>query len=271
MTLTVPDVSEFQGAIDWNKLATAAPAVIVRAHNGWRMDNYWQLNAAGAARAQWWAAYQYLPASVDPVTARHEFETLVDPMHPHAVILDLEEGTGDQSSRADAWLAAGSGAEWVYSGLFFMRTHLSHMAAGVHRWIAAYQATEPSDAHVMWQYTDKQSFPGIAHPCDASVFHGTVADLLSLTDPGVDMPLTSADLPILKEAITDPTVLAAIAKEVWAYYMPEGLNVPTLVARIYDIANGTTPGAGSTLSPAEVQAIADAVIADLKAHPLSPQ
>jgi hypothetical protein len=168
------DVSEFQGAINWAAYGAATPGVIVRAHNGWRPDNYWPANRDGArAHVSWRAWYQYLPAGVDPTAAAHQFQATTGPLLPGEVaILDLEEGAGDQRGRRQAWLdALRDPVEWTYSGLAFARAHLPGVPI---EWIAAYGQSEPTDSHVMWQFTNARAFPGIARLCDASVFHGSI-------------------------------------------------------------------------------------------------
>lgn len=182
-SLTVPDVSEWQGDIDWVALGKAAPAVIVRALYGTtHVDTKWTQNLAGSrANTQWRAFYAYLDQASDPVAAAKKFMSVVGPLQPgEGVILDLEEGSGDQRPRRQAWLdtVTGGAFEWTYSGLWFARQHLPGVAVD---WLAAYGQGEPTDAHRLWQFTDKQSFPGIASPCDASVFHGDVATLIAIT------------------------------------------------------------------------------------------
>lgn len=243
--LLIPDVSEFQGTIAWRTLAATYPAAIIRAHNGWRADMAFKYNATvGVPLLKWWAAYQYLPASVDAATARVIFDKTVAPYKPDAVILDLEEGTGDQSSRAKAWLAAGDGEEILYSGLYFMRTH-GLTGVAVPKWIAAYGQGEPTDAHELWQFTDKQTFPGIAHPCDASIFHGTVDDLIAMTT-AILIP-TSGGTVALTQA--DANLVAAA---VWAYYQPEGMNPVTMIQKTYDWTQN--PPATPAVDPAALAA-----------------
>jgi hypothetical protein len=179
VTLNVPDVSEFQGSINWDLLGRAAPVVIIRAHNGWRADYKWAANLAGSRKsttARFF--YQYLPASIDPAAAARAFKALVGPLqYGEGYILDLEEGAGDQRGRMQAWIdAIADTHEWVYSGLYFSRSHLPGVAID---WLAAYQGNEPTDAHRLWQNTDARRYPGITNPCDSSVFHGTVQDLIT--------------------------------------------------------------------------------------------
>ncbi|MDA8440544.1 MAG: GH25 family lysozyme [Propionibacterium sp.] len=170
----IADVSEFQQVIDWPTYGAHVPGVIIRAHNGNRPDAYWQRNLAGArANVTWRGFYQYLPANVDPAAAARAFTATIGQLEPgEVVILDLEEGSGDQRARRQLWLdTMQAPIEWTYSGLYFARSHLPGVSI---EWIAAYQSSEPTDAHTLWQFTNAHTFPGIARPCDASVFHGTI-------------------------------------------------------------------------------------------------
>jgi len=184
-TLALADVSEFQRTVNWAAYGAANPAVIVRAHNSNRADNYFSTNIIGArAHCQWRGFYQYLTAGADPVAAAHAFQATTGPLLPGEVaILDLEEGAGDQRARRQAWLdALHDPIEWTYSGMYFARQHLP----GVHvEWLAAYGQGEPTDAHTLWQNTNARRFAGIASPCDGSIFHGTLANLQALSTSGL--------------------------------------------------------------------------------------
>jgi GH25 family lysozyme M1 (1,4-beta-N-acetylmuramidase) len=204
MTLAIPDVSEFQKVVNWAACGAQNPAAIVRVHNSNRPDNYAQPNIAGArAHCSWRGFYQYLTATADPVKAAHAFQATLGPTLPGEVmILDLEAGTGDQRARRQAWLnALHDPIEWTYSGLSFARAHL----AGVRvEWLAAYGQSEPTDSHTLWQNTDARRFAGIAAPCDGSIFHGTIADLIALTSPKPDpfSPPRKATMLLIKTAST---------------------------------------------------------------------
>lgn len=172
--LLVPDVSEYQ-SVDF---AVFSGPIIVRAHNGTRVDRHWSQHAQGASKQPWWAAYQYLPANTDPAVAARGFLTALRGWRPDCTILDLEEGDGNQQYRQHAWLsvmADDPAVDWTYSGDYFARSR------GVTvDWVAAYGQREPTTAHRLWQFTDKQPVAGIG-TVDCSVFHGTIEDLRALT------------------------------------------------------------------------------------------
>jgi GH25 family lysozyme M1 (1,4-beta-N-acetylmuramidase) len=78
--LTIPDVSEFQGNIDWAKLVRGGyPAAVIRAHNGNRADHKFAANRTGAHAAgiQALGMYQYVVAGQDAATQAGELCDLV--------------------------------------------------------------------------------------------------------------------------------------------------------------------------------------------------
>lgn len=185
--LWIPDVSEFQD-VDWDVFNGP---VIVRAHNSNRPDRKWAKNAPHAARQPWWGAYQYLTRGADPAAAARNFLATLGGLRPNVVILDLEEGDGDQQPRQHAWLEVMAGdtiPDWTYSGAYFARAH----NLGAVEWIAAYQRNEPTVAHKLWQATDNHVFPGIG-ACDGSLFHGSIADLIALTGGSAAPPPVQED------------------------------------------------------------------------------
>ncbi len=220
--MVIADVSEFQQTIDWAAYGAAVPGVIIRAHNGARPDKFWIANCDGARKhVAWRGFYQYLPAGVDPVAAARMFQATTGPLLPGEVaILDLEEGSGDQRARRQAWLdTLQDEIEWTYSGLAFARAHLPGIRV---EWLAAYGQGEPVDAHDLWQFTNARTFPGIASPCDASIFHG-------------------ATLPAAATSTTTDQEDDMITLILWCYAQLVGRTAPPSTAEVENWVTGT-PG-----------------------------
>jgi hypothetical protein len=199
-------VSEFQtgtSAPDWAGIKTKnGGAGIIRVGYGdahldhMFVSNYTALKSHGY---QFMGLYQYLVAGQDVPSQAAKFCEWVGP--PSAVapgtvfMLDLEEGDGDQSGRALAWLNMVDGhyglnarplneRSWLYSYGSFVATHNlgGIFASNRHTWIAAYQSTPPPIGHTLWQSTDGKTganitnWPGCGR-CDTSFHNGTLATL----------------------------------------------------------------------------------------------
>ncbi len=194
--LHLPDVSEFQSNVDWAQVAHKnGGAAIVRAlYGAHHVDHAW---FGGARRADAHAKgiralgiYQYLVKDQDPVEQANAFVALVGELHPgEFAIVDLEEGEGDQSARANAWLAhvdaklsyPGYAGAWLYSGASFFHEHgLMPIANSArHTWVAAYgQESAPDVPHTLWQHAEDEAWLGIGN-CDCSMFDGDVNALLT--------------------------------------------------------------------------------------------
>jgi hypothetical protein len=206
MTILLPDVSEFQtggSAPDWAGIkAKNGGAGICRVGYGadhldkMFVSNYTAMKNHGFS---YLGLYHYLRAGQDPKAQAQAFCKWVGPrsaVAPGTVyMLDLEEGDGDQSGRANAWHTAvddfyGLSAQplnkrsWLYSYTSFVTAHnLGAMfASDRHTWIAAYQSNPPLIGHTLWQSTDGSkgsnitSWPGCGR-CDTSVHNGTLATL----------------------------------------------------------------------------------------------
>lgn len=136
--------------------------------------------------------YGYMTAGVD-AGAQGSFFGRVVAAHGglragDSIWCDDEEGTGSQEPRAAAFLQAAHAVlndspmdEGVYSGSAFYAAHLGvrPVLNGIqsHLWIASYGGSEPNQGENLWQFSDTSTaFPGVAGPCDASIFNGTAAD-----------------------------------------------------------------------------------------------
>lgn len=198
VVIHLADVSEFQGIIDWPTYGRASQAVIVRAHSGYRVDHQWNTNRDGAranVRIRGW--YQYLARTVTPETQAAGFCNAVGSLRPgEFVVVDLEEGDGDQTSRAHAWMAVVdqrlNTRSWLYTGESFARTHLGALVGFADRnvWVANYRSRPPGLPCTLWQHTDAEPHAGIRNPCDCSIYQGTADQLAALVGvPPIPSPV----------------------------------------------------------------------------------
>jgi hypothetical protein len=189
--LHIPDVSEHQATVDFGKVG---PAVILRAHNGRRADSTFHARQAQARAHQIVRGfYIYLVKDRDAATQGREAAAVIGRLQPGEFIaVDLEEGDGDQSARAQAAAAvldkACGGHAWVYSGEAFDHAHLAHVT-GRRLWLAAYRTSPEPKGDLLWQHSDKEPHPGIG-PCDCSIYHGTAQQLRNLISPPPKPPAT---------------------------------------------------------------------------------
>lgn len=218
-SVLLADISEFQPDIsDAAYLAWSQAIVIRAAYGAQHADRAWfggqrrELLHAGGAK--FLGIYQYLVAGQDAAAQANQLCSLTGALAPgEKLICDLEEGSGNQSGRWKAWAQVvrdRTGDDpWLYSGLNFASVH---GLAPVH-WVAAYQRTEPSVTHRMWQFADAFTVPGVGR-CDCSVFHGTIDQLAALAHGGTgpQPPASSwtetllSDLPTLSAGATGEDV-----------------------------------------------------------------
>lgn len=209
------DVSEFQPSIADAVYLAWSKAIIIRAMYGDQHDDAaWyggaRRDALHADGAQFVGIYQYIVASQDAAAQAHALVNLLGPLRPGEIILgDLEEGTGDQQARWQAWqqviLAAypqlrhfPDPGPWQYSGLDFAATH------GLHpQWVAAYQAAEPAMPHLLWQFSSSYPVPGVGL-ADCSIYHGSVAQLRArITPVPKPTPLEDPDMIMIQPIQAD--------------------------------------------------------------------
>jgi len=210
VTLLLPDVSEFQApasgnAPDWAgiKRVNGGAACIRVGYGNSHLDKMLVSNRAKikSLKFPFCGLYQYLRANQDVPSQAHAFVKWIGPTlnKGEIPILDLEEGSGNQSARAAAWFSVVDKAyglsslplnkrSWLYSGEAFAQEHglADEFASPRHTWVAAYRDTEPTIGHTLWQCTDgkagahRTNWPGCGF-CDTSLHHGTLAQLAALT------------------------------------------------------------------------------------------
>jgi hypothetical protein len=214
MTVLLPDVSEFQRgttAPNWAGIAAQnGGAGIIRVVYGiTHLDSMFVMNYTQmkTANFRFMGLYHYLRQDQDAATQARAFCNLVGPasaLVPGSIpILDLEEGGGNQSGRANTWLSivdAHFGLDklplnmrsWLYSGESFAQSQglTPIFNSARHTWVAAYRASEPSLPHTLWQSTDgavganRTRWAGCGF-VDTSIFHGSMDQLAAMTvQPG---------------------------------------------------------------------------------------
>ncbi|CAK1255114.1 Phage-related protein (PblB) [Fructobacillus tropaeoli] len=178
------DVSEFQGNIDWSKVAASGLALaIVRVQYGAnRADLTYQqnLSALGNIGANY-AVYSYMTAS-DTASAEREAQALYtrtqqasNGKQPRFYMIDVEETTGnDMRGIVEAYMNKLNSLGVADNKIvLYIANHLySSFNLNVGRagsiMIPAYRSTPPDHAYDLWQYTSSGSVSGINGNVDMS-------------------------------------------------------------------------------------------------------
>ena len=208
----MPDVSEFQtqssgNAPNWAgiKKQNGGAAIISVGYGNAHLDHMFVSNytALKANKFSFIGLYHYVVAGQDIASQAKQFCNWIGPqsaVFPGTVfIIDLEEGSGNQSSRANTWLnyvdkfygldkLPLNMRSWLYSGQnFAVSQGLSPIFHSARRtWVAAYQGSEAGLLpHTLWQSTNGQVGANItnwsgAGKCDTSIAHHSVAELAAM-------------------------------------------------------------------------------------------
>jgi lysozyme len=195
--IRLADISEWQSSIDAPAyIAGGHKSIVVRAHSGHRADKCWP-QRRDYLRSQPLVAlgfYQYMVASRDAAQQAREFVDCVGALRGNEfAVLDSEEGSGSQISRCEAWFAVVDRAYGLPSALYasdaWFRDKLGGSARWSNRarWVAAYPSSyTPSPtaeaklvAHELWQFSDRERFPGLAGGVDGNIYHGTDQQFLA--------------------------------------------------------------------------------------------
>jgi len=203
--ITFADISEFQSNLDADAYIRGGHRVIiVRTYNGSRNDHMVPGRITYVRGKPFVAVgyYCYLESSIDPVSQAKGFiNSIPGGLKANEFpILDHEEGGGNQVPRAEAFLrvtdAWAGFPTTLYAGQSFLDTNLGGTARWGRRplWIARYlnsytpnPAGEPA-GNTFWQYSDRQSFPGLSGGNDGSIYHGTAEQFLARVRAGTAPP-----------------------------------------------------------------------------------
>lgn len=204
--LLLPDFSESQssGAPGWIPSPDFAGvkqqnggAAIIRVSDGTdHLDHCFARNREAAQHLGYafLGLYQYvLPGDI--AAQARAFCQWVGELAPNEIpIADIEEGSGDQSDRAETWFGIVDSTlglsplplpkrAWLYSFENFLTNQLNGVCtSGRSIWVAAWGDAEPTLGHILWQSTNGKRGSHItvwagAGKTDTSLFNGTLVQL----------------------------------------------------------------------------------------------
>jgi lysozyme len=207
--LVGPDVSEYQGLIDWPHVSYSGGELafaIAKASEGHTLTdpqfarNWNGIRERGLVRGAYHFARPHLDGTVEAAAtaeAEHMLSVLAGAGGLHAgdlpPALDLETSVGLSSAQIYEWVAtwvkvveAHVGARpLIYTG-FFWKDYLSDYTSawGCPLWLAQY-STAPQlprawSRWTLWQFTSGARVGGIDTDCDMSYFNGSHTELRSL-------------------------------------------------------------------------------------------
>lgn len=244
MSVLLPDVSEFQAPANGNapnwagiKTQNGGAAIIRVGYGNAHLDNQFVSNYTRLKtnNFSFIGLYHYLRAGQDAASQAHAFCNWVGPLSalfPGSIpMLDLEEGSGDQSGRANQWFGIVdsfygldklplSQRSWLYSGDAFARSQgLAPIFSSPRRtWVAAYRNSETGLLpHTLWQSTNgtvganRTNWSGCGF-VDTSIYHGTLSQLSSLGWHQNSQPQQPDTNPVSFTAPEDDSMLAADRK-----------------------------------------------------------
>jgi len=198
--LKVIDISQFNGAIDFNKVAKNVDAVIIRA--GFRgyssgklvTDSGFKRNIASASAAGIPIGVYFVTQAITEAEARAEAWYTMDLVKGYKLTLPIfidSEDAGHGAGRADhgklprdkrtAILKAfceevqkDGYAVGIYASEYWFKTYLNvKELANNFLWVAKYSAVEPSVKWSAWQYTDRGRINGINGNVDVTHYNDT--------------------------------------------------------------------------------------------------
>lgn len=193
------DVSQYQGVIDWKKVANDdINFAFVRASCGMEIDKKFRVNAQGAYKNGIpVGAYHYATftnVSQAKAQARY-FVKLLKSVHiTYPVVLDLEGNRSTLKISKSKLTSAGlafmdevkkAGYQvLLYSNENFFHTHIdanSIQRKGYDLWVANYSRRPSTVAHKIWQHTSKGKVDGIHTNVDLNIAYQNLSSKKSVT------------------------------------------------------------------------------------------
>jgi len=192
------DVSQFQGVIDWAKVAASDTRfAFVRFADGFYRDTRFEENWGGShGRGLLRGAYHFLRSNLDPTMQAANFiEALAKSEHGIGElppVLDVEKYDGTPEAIVDhvaTWVAVVERELGVrpilYTGWWFWERRVRSAAFGhLALWLAQYTTApeppkipRPWPTWAFWQKANNGRVPGISKRVDLNVFKGDFAAL----------------------------------------------------------------------------------------------
>ncbi len=206
--LKVIDISQFNGAVDFAKVAKSVEGVIIRAgYRGYSSgtlvkDSRFSSNIAGASAAAMPIGVYFVTQAISEAEARQEARYTMDLVKGYKLSLPIfidSEDAGRGAGRADhGKLARDKRTKilkafceevqnegymaGIYASEFWLKTYLNVAElANNFLWVAKYSAIEPSVKWDAWQYSDRGRINGINSNVDLSHYKDNVVELVAPT------------------------------------------------------------------------------------------
>ena len=182
------DVSRYQGAINWDKLAGKIGGAMLKtvstnkSFGGIYIDPMFETNYAACRRLGIPVGVYYYTYAQDAATVQAELAKLHQALAGKTLTLPVAVDVEDNKLKplsadalTDLVIAAADAIEsWglyamVYTYTYYSQTELNmDRLAAYDLWIADYRSKRPTRKHGMWQYTSTGRLDGIAGSVDIS-------------------------------------------------------------------------------------------------------
>lgn len=215
------DLSNFNDPVDLNAYRASYSVVAEQVNWGTLItDPNGRMNQIRSLKFDLVIWYMGLVATEDITAQVNTFINTLGALLPNETIVIDWEATGNttptaaQRDQAAGLLAAHYTLARWWIGTYGPAGMLGQFPPASWVWAASYETTEPTIAHVMWQFTNGVfvsipygpiNFPGVGD-CDASVFHGTVAQLIAAVCPAAPAP---------PPPVIEPMEDAMLARYIW--------------------------------------------------------
>lgn len=226
MTVYGPDVSHYQGTIDWNAVAHSEGFAIIKASQGMSTDATFTRNRAGSLALPVRGAYHFGQFAGDPVAQGNYFAGVVGKVHNGDMLwLDAEDPAAVRMSHAHnvSWIGSflttvcidtglPKSRVGIYTGAWWWNPNTGGSAKFADRplWVSGYTTKAPIPtgytSALLWQYTNKATVPGISGRCDRSVYSGSLAQLRARAGNPLPLPPggSGAGVPVPPNALVVP-------------------------------------------------------------------